>query len=118
MAMSTLDITVAQAPPLDMLPDGAVRVRGTRVSLDTVIRAFDEGCTLEEIHDDYPTLQLADIYAVIAFYLRHRETVQAYLAESQQKAEEIRRKIEEVCPPDGFRERLLARWDEKQKQKR
>jgi uncharacterized protein (DUF433 family) len=117
MAMSTLDITVAEAPPLDMLPDGAVRVRGTRVSLDTVIRAFDEGCTPEEIRDDYPTLQLADIYAVIAFYLRHREDVLVYLQESQQKAQEIRRKIEAACPPDGFRERLAARWEEQQKQK-
>jgi uncharacterized protein (DUF433 family) len=116
--MSTLDITVAEAPPLCVLPDGAMRVRGTRVSLDTVIRAFDEGCTPEEIRDDYPTLQLADIYAIIAFYLRHREDVFAYLQESQQKADEIRRKIEAACPPDGLRERLVARWEEKQKQAR
>jgi uncharacterized protein (DUF433 family) len=118
MAMSTLEITLAEAPPLCMLPDGAIRVRGTRVSLDTVIRAFDEGCTPEEIRDDYPTLQLTDIYAVIAFYLRHREEVLDYLQESQQKADEIRRKIETLCPPDGFRERLHARWEEAQKQNR
>jgi len=117
MEMSTLDITLAEPPPLCLLPDGAVRVRGTRVSLDTVIQAFDEGCTADEIRDDYPTLQLADIYAIIAFYLRNREEVLAYLEESRQKADELRRKIEEANPSDGFRERLLARWDEKQIQK-
>jgi uncharacterized protein (DUF433 family) len=118
MKMAGLDITLAEAPPLCKLPDGAVRVWGTRVSLDTVIHAFDEGCTPEEIRDDYPTLQLADIYAVIAFYLRHREDVLAYLQESQQRGDEIRRKIEEACPPDGFRECLAARWEERQKQNR
>src|SRR5689334_9832527 len=118
MAMATLDITLAEAPPLCKLSDGAIRVRGTRVSLDTVIHAYDEGCTPEEIRDDYPTLQLTDIYAVIAFYLRHREAVLDYLEESRQRADEIRRKIETLCPPDGFRERLQARWEETQKQNR
>jgi uncharacterized protein (DUF433 family) len=114
--MTTLDITVAHPPPLTMLPDGAVRVRGTRVSLDSVIHAFDEGCTPEEIMQDFPTLRLDDIYAVIAFYLQHREDVHAYLEERHQKAEEIRRQIEEKCPPDGFRQRLLARREQLQQQ--
>jgi uncharacterized protein (DUF433 family) len=115
--MTTLDITVAHPPPLTMLPDGAVRVRGTRVSLDTVIHAFNEGCTPEEITQDFPTLRLADVYAVIAFYLQHPEDVHAYLEERRQKAEEIRRRIEEKCPPDGFRQRLLDRREQLQKQK-
>jgi uncharacterized protein (DUF433 family) len=115
--MASLDITVAEAPPLSMLPDGAVRVRGTRVSLDSVVHAFDQGCTPEEIKSKYPTLQLADIYAVITFYLRHRDEVHDYLKEGRQKAEEVRRKVEEICPPDGFRERLLARRERAQTQK-
>jgi uncharacterized protein (DUF433 family) len=107
---------VAETPPLYRLPSGAVRVRGTRVSLDSVIYAFDEGATPEQIRDDFPTLQLADIYAIGAFYLRHRDEVKAYLEQSRRRAEEIRRKIEEICPPDGFRERLMARWEAKQQQ--
>jgi uncharacterized protein (DUF433 family) len=114
--MATLDITITEALPLTMLPSGAVRIRGSRVSLDSVIYAFDEGDTPEEIMDSFPTLQLADIYAVIAFYLRHRDEVKAYLEESRQRAKEMRRKVEELCPPDGFRERLLARREEKRKQ--
>jgi uncharacterized protein (DUF433 family) len=115
--MASLDITVAEAPPLTMLPNGAIRVRGTRVSLDSVIYAFDEGDTPEEIMDSFSTLKLADIYAVIAFYLRHRDEVQAYLEESRQKAEEIRREMEERFPQNGLRERLLARRAEMLKQK-
>jgi uncharacterized protein (DUF433 family) len=114
--MAGLDITVAEAPPLCILPDGAVRVRGTRVSLDSVVHAFDQGCTAEEIKSKYPTLHLADIYAVITFYFRHRDEVHDYLKEGLRKAEEVRRKVEEVCPPDGFRERLLARRERAQTQ--
>src|SRR5689334_15273888 len=106
IVMSTLDISVAEAPPLHMLPDGAVRLRGTRVSLDSVIHAFDEGSTPEQIRDDFPTLQLADIYAVIAFYLRHQEEVLDYLKESERTADEVRRNVDAICPPDGFGERL------------
>jgi uncharacterized protein (DUF433 family) len=115
--MPTLDIAVAEAPPLTMLSDGGVRIRGTRVSLDTVVHAFNQGCTPEQITMKYPTLQLVDIYAVIAFYLRHRDDVHVYLEERSQKAEEIRRRIAEKYPPDGFRERLLARREQMQKQK-
>jgi uncharacterized protein (DUF433 family) len=114
--MATLDITIAEPPPLVMLPEGSVRIRGTRVSLDSLIYAFDQGETPEGIMESFPTLKLADIYAVIAFYLRHRDAVQAYLEESRQRAEEIRRKIEEICPPDGLRERLLARRAQMQQQ--
>jgi uncharacterized protein (DUF433 family) len=116
--MATLDITIAEAPPLTMLENGAVRVRGTRVSLDSVIYAFDQGETPEGIMESFTTLKLADIYAVIAFYLRHREEVQAYLEQSRRDAEEIRRKIEEIAPTDDLRARLLARRAQMQRQER
>jgi uncharacterized protein (DUF433 family) len=102
-------LEVAETPPLKREPNGAVRLRGTRVSLDSVVWTYNEGCTPEEIVQEFPTLALADVYAVIAFYLRHRDEVQAYLEQQERDAEEIRRQIEELCPPDGFRERLLAR---------
>jgi uncharacterized protein (DUF433 family) len=111
--MAQWKMPAAEPPPLKVDAEGTVRVQGTRVTLDTVVGAFDEGCTAEEILLDYPSLKLADIYAVIAYYLRHREEVGAYLEQRQRKAEEVRRKIERVCPPDNFRERLLARRAQK-----
>jgi hypothetical protein len=58
--------------------DGRViRVKGTRVTLDTLIGAFKRGATPEEIVQGYTALSLAEVYAVITFYLRHRCKAQA-----------------------------------------
>jgi uncharacterized protein (DUF433 family) len=107
--MAHWEMPAAEPPPLKVDAEGTVRVRGTRVTLDTVVGAFNDGSTAEEIMLQYPSLKLADVYGVIAYYLRHREEVDTFLLEQRLEAEEIRRKIEEVCPPDGYRERLLAR---------
>jgi uncharacterized protein (DUF433 family) len=99
----------AEAPPLREDASGALRVGNSRVLLDLVIRAFQDGATPETIVQRYPTLALADVYAVIAFYLRHRGEIEEYLARREQKAEEIRRRGEEQ---QGYlreiRDRLLA----------
>ena len=68
--------------------------RQTRVLVDLVIHAFQDGATPEAIVQRYPTATLADIYAVIAYYLRHREDIEAYLAEREQQAQEVRQRIE------------------------
>lgn len=52
--------------PIQTDADGVIRVGGTRVTLDTVIAAFDAGATAEEIAQQYPSVALADIYLVIA----------------------------------------------------
>jgi uncharacterized protein (DUF433 family) len=70
----TLDIE-AQSPPLEANRDHVIRVGGTRVTLETIVHAFDEGHTAEEIVSHYPALRLADVYAVISYYLNHRATV-------------------------------------------
>jgi uncharacterized protein (DUF433 family) len=107
--MAQLELPESEPLPLKWVPDGAVRIGKTRVSLDSVIYHFNNGSTPEEIKDKFQTLDLADIYGTISYYLRHREEVDAFLAERRLEAEEIRREIEKLCPPDDFRERLLAR---------
>jgi uncharacterized protein (DUF433 family) len=57
--------------------DGVVHVDGTRVTLDTVIAAFSDGATSEEIAQQYPALRLADVYAILGFYLRKRPEVRS-----------------------------------------
>jgi hypothetical protein len=64
------------------------------VLVELVIRAFQDGATPEAIAQRYPTATLADIYAVIAYYLRHRQELEAYLAEREQRAQEVRQHIE------------------------
>jgi uncharacterized protein (DUF433 family) len=88
---------------------GVIRVAGTRVTLDTVISVFNAGATPEEIAQGYSTLQLADIYAVIGYYLHHRDEVDAYLRERERLAEAIQKENEARFNPAGLRERLLAR---------
>lgn len=95
--------------PLAADRDGVMRVGGTRVTLDTVVAAFREGATAEEITQQYPSLQLADVYAVIGYYLRHQPKVDDYLREQQARGDEVRRSNEARFDPAGVRNRLLAR---------
>jgi len=99
----------SQPLPLQADADGVVRVANTRVTLETVIAAFNNGATAEQIAHDYPVLHLADIYAVITFYLRQREAVDTYLAEQRLVGQHIRHQMETRFDPQGIRERLLAR---------
>lgn len=102
---------VIQAPPvpLEIKEDGVVRVTGSRVTLDTVVGAFNEGASAEEIVEQYPSLALTDVYAVLNYYLHEKQTVDAYLSEYRQRGEQIRREVEARFSPVGIRERLLAR---------
>ena len=99
----------SEAPPLRVDESGAIRVGNTRVLLVLVVRAFQNGATPEDIIQMYETLSLADAYGAVAYYLRHREAVEAYLEEYDRQAEEIRKQIEErQGDPGGLRARLIA----------
>ncbi len=103
-------ILQTEAPPLRQDASGALRIGHSRVLLDLVIRAFQDGATPEAIAQHYPAVTLADIYAVIAYYLRHRDEVEAYLAAREQRAQEVRQRIErQQGSLADLRARLLAR---------
>ncbi len=89
--------------------DGVFRVGGTRVTLDTIIAAFNEGATAEEIVYQYPSLNLADVYEVIGYYLRNRSELEAYLKQRQNEAIKIRQQNENLFNPHGIRDRLMSR---------
>jgi uncharacterized protein (DUF433 family) len=100
----------AEAPPLREDASGALRVGASRVLLELVLRAFQDGATPETIVQRYPTLALADVYAVIAYYLRHRGEMEEYLARREQHAEEVRKQTDSLLGDlSGIRARLLAR---------
>jgi uncharacterized protein (DUF433 family) len=67
--------------PSDVCKDehGVYRVGESRVSIDSLVFAFKQGHSAETIQQQYPALQLADVYAAIAFYLRNRNEVEQYL---------------------------------------
>jgi uncharacterized protein (DUF433 family) len=103
------------AVPLRVDETGTVRVGATRVLLELVIHAFREGATPEEIVQMYESLSLSDVYAVIAYDLRHREDVDAYLVERSREAGETRKRVNALQQhlPD-IRARLLAARGQKQ----
>ena len=99
--------------PFTVDSDGAVKIGGTRVTLDAVVTAFLEGATAEEITQQYPTLDLADVYSVIGYYLRRQAEIEDYLKQNRQQAETLQRQNESRFDPQGIRDRLLARKAEK-----
>lgn len=99
----------SEAPPLFEDATGALRVGQSRVLLELVIRAFQDGAPPETIVQRYNTLALSDVYAVIAYYLRHRAEIEAYLAEREQLAEATRQRLEEQHGDlKEIRDRMLA----------
>ena len=79
-----------------------------------IINAFEDGATPEAIVQRYPTVTLADAYAVIAYYLRHREDIEVYLAEREGLAKSVQRRIEnQQGSATEMRNRLLARLQDK-----
>jgi len=89
---------------------GVVRVGDSQVLLDIVIRVFNNGADPESIVHGYPTLNLADVYAAIAYYLRHRKEVDDYLHSRRDEAERLRQQIEATQPGRAeLRAKLLAR---------
>jgi uncharacterized protein (DUF433 family) len=95
--------------PIETDADGVIRVGGTRVTLDALVTAFEAGATAEEIAQQYPSVSLADIYSVIAYYLRHQSEVRTYLVERQRQASHVREENERRFDPAGIGDRLLAR---------
>jgi uncharacterized protein (DUF433 family) len=98
----------AEPPPLRVDEGGAVRVGKSRISLDLVVEQYENGMDPEDMVRAYDTLELADVHAVIAYYLRHREEVRAYLKRRGADAVTLRAKIEAERPRVS-REELLAR---------
>ena len=91
----------------------AVRVGGTRVLLERIVYAFDDGASAGEIVERFPSVDLADVHATIAYILRHRDEIDAYMEEVEAKAEENLRRIASLAPQDGRREGLERRLSER-----
>lgn len=54
---------------LDADADGFVHVTGRRVGLQHLVQYYNEGYSPETLAAEYPTLSLASIHKVIAYYL-------------------------------------------------
>ena len=82
------------AVPLWEDEHGGWRVGRSRVQLERVIAAHRQGAAPADIVDMYPTLELADVYAVLAWVLQQPAKVEAYLRRRDERAAEVRRQLE------------------------
>ena len=114
-------LETTQSVPLTQWEDGSIRITGSRVPLSSVIYHFELGSAPEQIAYKFQGLHAADIYAVIAYYLNHRDAIDKYLHEQEAEAEARLRQLE--SDPNyqrekrEFRERLMARWAARQQEK-
>lgn len=96
----TLDTT--QNVPLELWKDGTIRVKGTRLLLDMIIHAHNRGEIPEDIADSFPAASVADVYAIIAYYLNNKKKINRYLAKQEREAEKVRKMLESL---PGYKER-------------
>jgi uncharacterized protein (DUF433 family) len=96
-------------PPITTDRDGVLRVSGTRVTVETIVEAFEEGAAAEEIASQYPVVPLPDVYAVIAYYLQHRSEIDAYLADRRDANADPQPANRQEPGVSRVREMLLAR---------
>ena len=88
----------SEKPPLREDETGAIRVGNSRVLLEIVIRAFQDGASPESIVSQYSTLSLSDTYGAIAYYLKNKDAVETYLNQREELAESIKQRIEAIQP--------------------
>jgi len=89
--MSPPDTLIRLLPPcLHWHPDGEIRLVVHRIGLYHFVYYYYQGVTAEMILRQFPTLKLATIQKVIAFYLDHREEVDAYSAQYQSELDNLR----------------------------
>jgi len=93
----------------DFLGENAIRIAGTRIGIETVVRDYREGASPEEIVLRYPTLSLEQVHATITYYLANREPVEAYLERVRQRQEEVWQ--EQQRHPSEFVRSLRERLD-------
>lgn len=107
--MATTYRYTAEIPPLRTAPDGGILVGKSRVPLETVIGEFNAGATPEEIVQNFSALTLADTYAVISHYLRHKDEVDSYIRQREADGLVIRAQVAERYGSQEIRDKILER---------
>jgi uncharacterized protein (DUF433 family) len=80
------------------LRKGVYYIPRTRISLDSIVYAFHEGCSPESIREDFEGLTLADVYGAIAFYLDHKTDIDVYMSRRKKQWAELERQGKPVSP--------------------
>jgi uncharacterized protein (DUF433 family) len=106
----TLTLEPSTAVPLRTDADNTIRIGQTRVPLETLMHSWNSGSSPEEIVEAFPALHLDDVYATIAYVLRHPNEIKAYLEESAQTEKAALENLKIWFPEsESLRTKILAR---------
>lgn len=98
---------------IEFVSERAIRVKGTRIGIETIVRDYQLGATPDEIILRYPTLSLLQVYAVLTYYLANQPVVEAYLARVQQNRKDAWQVQQER--PSEFVRSLRARLEQQRR---
>ncbi|HAX80218.1 MAG TPA: hypothetical protein DCY88_31370 [Cyanobacteria bacterium UBA11372] len=98
------------APPFRWDEAGGIRIGQSRVTLDSLLAAYHNGSTPEEIAVQYSVLHLEEIYAAIAYYLNHRHEIDNYLEQRHQKSQQRRSEFVQQYNLVNLRQRLRDKY--------
>jgi uncharacterized protein (DUF433 family) len=95
--------------PLVQWENGTIRVRGSRVTLDTIVHKMEMGDSVERIHRGFPTVSVKQIKEILAWYFANKVEADEYLREQEATGDYIRKTIESTPEYRAFREEFLRR---------
>ena len=110
--MSTKQFNFPDTVPLVQWEDGSVRVQGTRLLLAMIVTSFQQGYTLDEINDSFPSASVPQIEGVIDWYLDNQSAADAYLEEEAAEGERILLRIQSRPEHKAASERLRRKREE------
>ena len=100
--------------PFAVTEQGTIRIKGSRVSLDSIVHHFKLGATAEQIIQSFPSLNLGDVYSSIAYYLARRSEIETYLEQQRVEADNLQCQLESNAAYQAeigeLRSRILGRW--------
>jgi len=88
--------------PLVQWECGTIRVRNSRVTLDTIVHRMQVGDTIEAIHEGFPTVSISQIKAILEWYFENKAEADEYLLQREAEGERIRQWVESQ---PGYKER-------------
>ena len=78
--------------------DSGYWIKGSRVSLDSIVYAFLRGASPESIAHSFPLISLEEVYGAITFYLAHQAELDAYLQREEAEFEAMRQASRQAHP--------------------
>lgn len=99
----------------DFLANDDIRIRGTRIGIETILGHYLKGISPETLADWYPNLSLDQIFATLTYYFANRDRIDRYLAEGDAWFDEQLKQQQKFPSPVIERLRQLKRQQQLEK---